>query len=367
MKQLSPKALSNMRRHKYSAEGKTLLDPLMQPFWNTVVQYVPMWFAPNLLTLLGLVANVVPCTIIIYLSPNAKNDLPPWTSLSFAIGLFIYQILDAIDGKQARRTNSSSPLGELFDHGCDSISTVVVIVALAAVVQMGDYSKLTALKCGLVMSVFYIAHWQTFVTGCMKFYKVDVTEAQWGIIGCCLATWLFGQSMWSLKIPIMNCDLRFLPFMTIVCTSASMIRSNSWNILFGGRGANGSTVANTSVLSPAIPLSIIMVVLYELVNLSLLYSTNYLLWTISVGGMVWALTTNRLIVAHMCTDEFSMIDVSITAWVLMLINQLFLGRAINEFYLLIVVLVYTTYNLLRYSIEVCNDICTYLDIYCFRI
>lgn len=40
-----------------------------------------------------------------------------------AVGLFIYQSLDAIDGKQARRTNSSSPLGELFDHGCDAVST----------------------------------------------------------------------------------------------------------------------------------------------------------------------------------------------------------------------------------------------------
>jgi hypothetical protein len=33
-----------------------------------------------------------------------------------ALGLFIYQSFDAIDGKQARRTQSSSPLGELFDH-----------------------------------------------------------------------------------------------------------------------------------------------------------------------------------------------------------------------------------------------------------
>lgn len=40
-----------------------------------------------------------------------------------ALGLFLYQSLDAIDGKQARRTKSSSPLGELFDHGCDSVST----------------------------------------------------------------------------------------------------------------------------------------------------------------------------------------------------------------------------------------------------
>ena len=35
----------------------------------------------------------------------------------------MYQSLDAIDGKQARRTNTNTPLGELFDHGCDSLST----------------------------------------------------------------------------------------------------------------------------------------------------------------------------------------------------------------------------------------------------
>lgn len=41
-------------------------------------------------------------------------------------GLFLYQTLDAIDGKQARRTGSSTPLGELFDHGCDSVSTGIL-------------------------------------------------------------------------------------------------------------------------------------------------------------------------------------------------------------------------------------------------
>jgi ethanolaminephosphotransferase len=36
---------------------------------------------------------------------------------SWAIGLFMYQSLDAIDGKQARRTGMAGPLGEMFDHG----------------------------------------------------------------------------------------------------------------------------------------------------------------------------------------------------------------------------------------------------------
>lgn len=48
---------------------------------------------------------------------------PRWACLLCAVGLFIYQSLDAIDGKQARRTGTSNPLGELFDHGCDSVST----------------------------------------------------------------------------------------------------------------------------------------------------------------------------------------------------------------------------------------------------
>ena len=51
---------------------------------------------------------------------------PWWVYFSCGLGLFFYQCLDAIDGKQARRTGSSSPLGELFDHGCDAVSTVFV-------------------------------------------------------------------------------------------------------------------------------------------------------------------------------------------------------------------------------------------------
>ncbi len=50
-------------------------------------------------------------------------QVPGWAFFLSALGLFIYQSLDAIDGKQARRTNSSSALGELFDHGCDAVST----------------------------------------------------------------------------------------------------------------------------------------------------------------------------------------------------------------------------------------------------
>lgn len=74
-------------------------------------------------------------------SPNGRDEAPRWACALCALGLFIYQSLDAIDGKQARRTNSSSPLGELFDHGCDSISTVFVALSACISVRLGFYPK----------------------------------------------------------------------------------------------------------------------------------------------------------------------------------------------------------------------------------
>ena len=60
---------------------------------------------------------------IFYIKIYLSFKVPQWACLLCALGLFIYQSLDAIDGKQARRTGTSTPLGELFDHGCDSLST----------------------------------------------------------------------------------------------------------------------------------------------------------------------------------------------------------------------------------------------------
>lgn len=74
-------------------------------------------------------------------SPNGRLEPPRWASALCALGLFIYQSLDAIDGKQARRTNSSNPLGELFDHGCDSVSTVFVALSACISAQLGYYPK----------------------------------------------------------------------------------------------------------------------------------------------------------------------------------------------------------------------------------
>lgn len=118
---LSKQDLDMIAAYKYKPGAYTHLDDALTPFWNWAVTLLPLWMAPNLVTFIGLVGTCLASLLVTSYSPGLDGeDVPRWCSLLFAAALFLYQTLDAIDGKQARRTNSSSPLGQLFDHGCDA-------------------------------------------------------------------------------------------------------------------------------------------------------------------------------------------------------------------------------------------------------
>lgn len=204
-KLLSPGQLKRLSEHKYSCTTNSLLDGLLQPWWNWLVSKVPLWLAPNLITILGLIVNIVTTLILVYYSPDARIEAPRWACFLCAFGLFVYQSLDAIDGKQARRTGTSTPLGELFDHGCDSISTVFVALSACIAVQLGYYPTWMFFQCFCAMTLFYCAHWQTYVSGSLRFGKVDVTEAQFTIITIHLISAIFGPKVWMMEVvPILT-------------------------------------------------------------------------------------------------------------------------------------------------------------------
>ncbi|KFM82416.1 Cholinephosphotransferase 1, partial [Stegodyphus mimosarum] len=71
---LSPVQLKRLSDHKYSSSGRTLLDPIVQPFWNWLVQKLPLWLAPNLMTISGLLINILTSVILICYSPDATQE-----------------------------------------------------------------------------------------------------------------------------------------------------------------------------------------------------------------------------------------------------------------------------------------------------
>lgn len=63
--------------------------------------------------------------------------IPQWVFGLEGLCYFCYRLLDELDGKQARRTGNSSPLGLIFDHGCDAFAVGLQCMILAKMTQMG--------------------------------------------------------------------------------------------------------------------------------------------------------------------------------------------------------------------------------------
>lgn len=109
------------------------------------------------------------------LTPMCIVQLPPqaprWMYFMCAVGVFVYQTLDAIDGKQARRTKTNNPLGELFDHGCDAISTFIVVLAGASAAGLNEYPNYCLSFVLIIELLNYCYHWQTYVSGTLYFKK----------------------------------------------------------------------------------------------------------------------------------------------------------------------------------------------------
>jgi len=78
-------------------------------------------------------------------------------------------LIDGTDGKQARRTQSSTPLGELFDHGLDSWAALLLPVALYSIFGRSElYGVSTTRMYGLlwlILGSFIISHWEKYNTG----------------------------------------------------------------------------------------------------------------------------------------------------------------------------------------------------------
>lgn len=72
---LNERQLKRLSEHKYSAECCTILDPYFQVYWRWLVEQLPLWLAPNTLTVSGLAVNVITSLILIGYCPQAKGEV----------------------------------------------------------------------------------------------------------------------------------------------------------------------------------------------------------------------------------------------------------------------------------------------------
>ncbi|CAK4071006.1 unnamed protein product [Aphanomyces euteiches] len=309
---LSKQALEGIAAYKYKPGSYTYLDLQLNHFWNAAVEFLPMWMAPNLVTLSGTILAAVTTAVLLYFSPQLEGGAPAWTYLMCGVGLFVYQTLDAIDGKQARRTGSSSPLGQLFDHGCDALSTFLNTLTACVAFRLGS-SPHTFIGLASVSITFFFAQWDEYHTGTMScgngYY--GVTEAQFSLMGVHLFTTLIGEPLWQMQ------PLPFLPYSfgeifigALLASNIILIFTNFHNVLTAAPLAKDDVGHKATSKAQAV-LQLIPVAGLALGGYVTMIEgptrqvyLDYPLLLLTPFGLNYVLLSSRMIVCHMSKVPF---------------------------------------------------------------
>lgn len=62
---LTPVQLKRLSEHKYACTNISILDPFLQPWWCWLTSIMPLWIAPNLITIIGLIVNIITTLILV--------------------------------------------------------------------------------------------------------------------------------------------------------------------------------------------------------------------------------------------------------------------------------------------------------------
>nr|XP_006625940.1 PREDICTED: ethanolaminephosphotransferase 1 [Lepisosteus oculatus] len=232
--------LAGFDRYKYSAvDSNPLSVYVMHPFWNSVVKILPTWLAPNLITFTGfmfLVLNFMMLAFFdydFYASAPDHQHVPSWVWILAGLFNFTAYTLDGVDGKQARRTNSSTPLGELFDHGLDSWACVFFVVTVYSIFGRGD-SGVNVVTLYYILWVvlfsFILSHWEKYNTGVLFLpWGYDISQVTISIVY--IVTSVVGVEAWYMPI-LWNIRYRDLfTVMILGCAFLVTLPMSLYNVL----------------------------------------------------------------------------------------------------------------------------------------
>ncbi|TDL26422.1 Choline/ethanolaminephosphotransferase [Rickenella mellea] len=393
-------ALDNLKKYSYKGVDKSVLSKyVLNPFWNQLVRVWPKSVAPNTITLTGLSLVFINfLTMLVcdpaYLTPKEGAAGPPqWLYFTWAAGLFMYQSLDAIDGKQARRTGMAGPLGEMFDHGCDAINTTLEVILAAYALNLGR-SWWTVASQIATLANFYLTTWEEFYTG-QLFLGVfsGPVEGILMIVGIYVISGLYGTQVWDtgiltvLRIDRWESIAKILPDMAL----------NEVFMVFGGFGlafniitsyTNVYRARQKSGQSPFTPLLHLLpfptAVALQLLwlsapsfdNSAILHSSLFVPF-LCAWGLQFAHQVGRMILAHVTSTPLPWWD---WMWLCNLVGALdanapqFFGRSPiiqstpigrGIFVYLLLAASLATYG--RFCSLVISDITNYLGIACFTV
>ncbi|KAL3631291.1 Cholinephosphotransferase 1 [Castilleja foliolosa] len=370
-----------LHKHKYSGVDHSLLAKyVLQPFWTRCVNLFPLWMP---ITLTGAMFLITSALLGYIYSPQLDSPPSRWVNFAHGLLLFLYQTFDAVDGKQARRTNSSSPLGELFDHGCDALGCAFEALAFGSTAMCGGgtfwFWFISAVP-------FYFATWEHYFThtlilpvingpteGLMLIYMIHFFTA---IVGSEWWVQEFGKSIPFLSwVPFLNEIVmhKAALYLMIIFAVIPTVWFNVHNVYKVVKARNGNMLLALAMLYPFLVL-LGGVLAWEYLSPSGLMSKYPHLVVLSIG-LAFGFLVGRMILAHLCDEPKGLkTNMSMSLFYLPLgIANALTARLndgvplVDEFWVLLGFFAYTVALYMHFATSVIHEITTALGIYCFRI
>mmetsp|Transcript_19187 Transcript_19187/g.33054 ORF Transcript_19187/g.33054 Transcript_19187/m.33054 type:complete len:405 (-) Transcript_19187:1249-2463(-) len=383
---LTPRALNGLKEYQYKSSGYTLLDELHTPFWDWLTSQLPMWLAPNTITLIGLLGVISSYLLSVWYIPDfvdATLSPHPWLLALNAIAVVVYVNLDCIDGKQARRTKSSSPLGQLFDHGCDALS-VHLLLANTQIALAFPCGRLNSIMQCLLYTPWMLAHLEEYHSGQLLYGNglVGILEANYALAGLSLMSAYAGEQMWNIPLaqvlPFLPSDLLqpyvlrhvFLVIATLGCLSiiggqlgrmlGFLTPSGELTVAEKGNKQlnRGAVLRHMAVLAVFIAAGTVWTADEQLDPYQCrLANSSY--------GIAYALVATQLIMAHMAKEPFMPSRWAYLVVIIGAVNSVF--RWISPMHLAALLAAGTLLRYLQYVSAVVHQVCAHLGIQCFKI
>ncbi|XP_010257832.1 PREDICTED: choline/ethanolaminephosphotransferase 1-like [Nelumbo nucifera] len=376
--------IATLHKYKYSGVDHSYVAKyVLQPFWTRCVNLFPLWMPPNMITLMGFMFLVISAFLGYMYSPHLDSAPPRWVHFAHGLLLFLYQTFDAVDGKQARRTNSSSPLGELFDHGCDALACAFETMAFGSTSMCGRSSFWFWV---LAAVPFYCATWEHFFTNTLILPAVNgPTEGLMLIYMCHFFTAFVGAGWWVDNFGKSMPFLSWIPFVYAIPTYKVVlflmitfgviptVIFNVYNVYKVVQARKGSMLLALAMLYPfAVLLGGVLV--WDYLSPSDIMG-NYPHLVILGTGLAFGFLVGRMILAHLC-DEPKGLKTGMCMSLLYLpfaIANALTARLndgvplVDESLVLIGYCGFTVVLYLHFATSVIHEITTALGIYCFRI
>ncbi|KAJ7943247.1 Choline/ethanolaminephosphotransferase 1 [Quillaja saponaria] len=230
-------------------------------------------------------------------SPHLDSAPPRWVHFAHGLLLFLYQTFDAVDGKQARRTNSSSPLGELFDHGCDALACAFESLAFGSTAMCGR----STFWFWLISAIpFYGATWEHYFTNTLILPAVNgPTEGLMLIYVTHFFTAIVGAEWWVQQF---GTSIPFLSWVPVINAFAVIptVTFNVYNVHKVVQGRKGNILLALAMLYPFVVL-VGGVLVWDYLSPSNIME-NYIHLVVIGTGLAFGFLVGRMILAHLCDE-----------------------------------------------------------------